>query len=122
MDDLLLQVIDKLTVKTNAGRVEWEDISSGLLNDRFRARVDEVAVEVTDGERKSDRLAEDGSEVYRTYYRMVLVNSQGRCLIACVQEEGEEQFGRLAQLFNAARSKALHTRTVLEKLLTTLSK
>jgi hypothetical protein len=122
MDDVLLEVVDKLVEKTKAGRVEWEDVSPGLARDRFRAFIDDVSVEVMDGERLSDRPAEGGAEVYRPYYRLLVFNPPGQRVAVGVQEEGEPQYRRLGELFNVARDSARRTGTVLQKLLTTLSK
>jgi hypothetical protein len=122
VDDVLLKVIDKLVEKTKAGRVEWEDVSPGLAASRFRAFVEDLSVEVMDGERLSDRPGVDGEEVYRPYYRVLVFNPRGQSVAVGVQEAGERNYEQLGELFGAARSNARRTGTVLEKLLTTLSK
>jgi hypothetical protein len=122
MDDVLLKVVDKLSEKTKSGRVAWEDVSPGLSRDRFRAFIDDVSVEVMDGERLSDRPTLSGEEVYRSYYRVLVFNPRGQSVAAEVQEEGDAHYGRLGELFDAARDCARRTGTVLEKLLTTLGK
>lgn len=120
MDNDLVELVGKLTEQTNAGKFQWEDVSTHSGGDRFRLNFGDVVVTIQDGDRK--QWTDEGEEYFAPLYRMQVLNNRGFVVVESELVSGEKSFDQLAELFQLARSSARNRRHVLSSLLERISR
>jgi hypothetical protein len=117
METMLATVVDKLMEQTKGDKVRWEDVSS-LSAERYQTGIEDITVELLSGERPySDDLVGQVE-----YCRIRVLDATGLVVAEATVESNESEWRRLNRLLDVARTSARRGGTVLQKLLTTLSK
>ncbi len=115
MDKDLLELVEKLVEQTRSRNFQWEDVSSLSGGERFRLNFGDVVVAIEDGEVTRWR-DEDESQQF-PMHRLQILNNRGFVVAEQELAECDHQFGRLATLFEAARSSARKRHEVISGLL-----
>lgn len=115
MDKDLLELVDVLIKRTGSPSVMWEDASTLSGGERFRLNFGDVVVEISDGEATRWR-EEDESQVY-PMYRLQIINSRGFIVAEQELAECDHLYGKLAALFDSARSNSRRRGEVISGLI-----
>lgn len=120
MDDKLKLVLRALVQKTANGKLGWEDASSLVRGDRFRANFGDAVVELSTDERE---LVDDhGDDFLATVYRVQVLNSHALVVESRDFFPATEDRALVVDLFERVRASARKRESVLDSLLEKLGK
>ena len=120
MDNVLRELVERLSDQTRAGKIVWEDVSTLSAGDRFRVNFGDAVVDIRQGERVEQ--SDEYGLVHVSYIRLQVLNDRGFIVDSTEQDVGTPGYSKLSTLLDAARGSGRQRKAVLEKLLTTLSK
>jgi len=106
-DERFKQLITELHQATVDGRVRWEETAK---EGAFRVGLGDGLVRI-----------QTGSDDENNYHvRVLLLNSQGRVVDEFFVWDNDEQYSQLLELYQKARSSALHIDEVVDSMLSDL--